>query len=190
MSNVRPMTEARSHEPIVVTFSLTPDDVDRLRKIVAMRLHKGITPLSPFSLARIAAWFCMVGAFTIFAFVVSHNPQLFGQVWLAAGLLYVATLLAAVAPRAANGLLRKRVLSPRGGFLLPQSVEFGDELLVVSSAASRIEIPWGRVLDREEDTENIYLFIDELRAVVLPRRAIAPLLGELDTRTSHLKNAA
>ena len=139
---------------------------------------------------RVAVWFCIGGSIAILARVVRENPELANPIWLAGGLLFGAVILAVASPHATNNLVRKHLLSPRGAFLSPQTVEVTSAALVVNSATGRTEVPWSGVLAREEDAANIYLFIDELQALVLPRGAIAPLLSELNAKTSHLGNVA
>lgn len=172
---------------MTVSFSLTPHDFALLRKVVARRLQRRQGALSIAFAIRVAAGMCIGCGMALLARAVTAAPFLSALIWLGGGLLVAAVLPAVAAPDVAVWSTRHVLVSPRGAFLSPQTVSLSADGLGVTSAVAQSQVAWSGILSREDDEKNIYLFVDELQALVLPRTVLAGMMVALDERTAHLK---
>ena len=171
------------------TFTLSTSDFARLQKISSKRLSRKLGPLSFVFFLRVIVWFCIGIAGATYARLLRENPELSNQLYLAGVLLLVALLATVVVPHLSQALLRKHIVSPRGAFLSPQTIEVSDAYLLVTSSAGRTEMPWSAVLAKDEDDVNHYLFVDPLQAVVIPKSAVAGMPEALQ-RIRQIPNEA
>jgi hypothetical protein len=175
---------------MTATFTLTSQDFSRLQKIIVRRFRRRLAVFSPQFLLRVVVWMSVGFAFAGYTRLIAENPEIAKPLQVVAVLIVVAAVAIALMPYLSQAMLRKHMLSPTGAFLSPQTVEFTEKALVVTSAVARSEIAWAGMHSRDEDEENYYLFIDPLQALVLPRQVVEPLLSEFKRHTSHLNSDA
>jgi hypothetical protein len=162
----------------------------RLQKVIFRRFRQKTGAFSMQFFLRVVVWMCIGFAGAGYARLITDNPEIAHSLQVVAFLLVGAIIAIVAMPYLSQALLRKHMLSPVGAFLSPQTVEFTEESLVVTSALARTELLWSGLHSKDEDSENYYLFIDPMQALVLPRGALKPLLHELERHTSHLTNEA
>ncbi len=125
-----------------ITFSLTADDFTRFQKVVARRFRQKTGLFSLQFLLRVIVWMFIGFAGAGYARLMTANPDIEHELSVIAFFLIGAIIAITAMPHLSQALLRRHLLSPKGAFLSPQTVEFTDSSLVVSSAISRTELPW------------------------------------------------
>jgi hypothetical protein len=169
------------------TFTLAPADFQRLMALVVQKANRN-APYRPLWFAgRVLVWL-PIGA-GVSAFVKVYE----GADEMQQGLLFVASMLAAglifafIYSAAWRRMYVRRAISPNGAFLSTQTVEANSEGLSVENSQGKSFTKWSGFLGIEEDNSNLYLFIDTLQAVVLPKTI--PCIEELTKLTKEKINA-
>jgi YcxB-like protein len=175
---------------MTVTFSLTADDFTRFQKVIARRFRQKAGLFSIQFFLRVLVWMCIGFAGAGYARLMTENPDIEHELRVVAFLLAGAIIAITAMPHLSQVLLRKHMLSPEGAFLSPQTVEFTDRTLIVTSPLARTELLWSALHAKDEDSKNYYLFIDPMQALVLPRSSLEPFRAQFEKHTSHLKNEA
>jgi YcxB-like protein len=175
---------------MTVTFSLTADDFTRFQKVIARRFRQKAGLFSTQFFLRVLVWMCIGFAGAGYARLMTENPDIEHELRVVAFLLAGAIIAITAMPHLSQVLLRKHMLSPEGAFLSPQTVEFTDRTLIVTSPLARTELLWSALHAKDEDSKNYYLFIDPMQALVLPRSSLEPFRAQFEKHTSHLKNEA
>jgi len=167
---------------MMTTFTLTPIDFSRLQKVIAKRLRRNESLFTWLFLVRVAVWMSVGFAAAAYGRLLGDNPEIAYELKVVGALVLIALVLIVCLPYASNRMLRKHLLSPQGAFLSQQTVELREESLLIVTANARSEVAWARILAKDEDAENLYLFIDTMQAIVIPLAAAVSLNPELQRR--------
>jgi YcxB-like protein len=170
----------------MIRFSLTHADFQRLQKIVARRLQRQFGMLSAQFALRVLIWLCIGLASATYARLFREWPEISGPLTVVGVAVALAMVLAVIQPQLSQVLLRKHLLLPNGAFLSPQAISFNLDGLRVESQRGSTETPWTGFLDRDEDDNNYYLFIDVMQAVIIPRAALGDHLAQFEQFTRNL----
>lgn len=157
------------------SFRLTREDFIQFHKVVARRLTRIGNASSKLLLANLIAWLPLgLALATCWAMYrkypeASHDLNVvFGSVAAAAVLLIASFLYR-------RTLYWRAVLHDDGWFLAEQTVEADERGLTIQAAHSRSTYEWDAFVDRAEDESNLYLFIDNASALIVPKAAIGPV---------------
>jgi len=170
----------------MIRFSLTYSDFQRFQKIVARRLKRQLGMLSAQSGTRVFIWLCIGFAGATYARLFREWPEISGPLTAIGAASAIALLLAVIQPQLSQALLRKHLLLPNGAFLSPQSISFNSDGLRIEAQRGTTETQWSGFLDRDEDDNNYYLFIDAMQAVIVPRIALGDQLAMFEQLTRDI----
>lgn len=170
----------------MATFTLTPLDFSRLQKVIAKRLRRNEGLFTGIFLVRVAVWMCVGLAAAAYGRLIGANPEIAHELKVVGALVLIALVLIVCLPYASNRMLRKHLLSPQGAFLSQQTVELREESLVITTTTARSEVAWARILAKDEDAANLYLFIDTMQAIIIPLATAVNLNPVLQQRLERV----
>jgi hypothetical protein len=159
-------------EVIRFNVKLDREDWRSFSKVVSRRLARLAKGNSTLFFMNTAAWIPLGIAlatysrmYTRYDFLTGDLKTLGGSVVLGAGLLVLSLMVR-------NRILRRVIVADNGSALAEHEFVAGPTELHVSGSFGRAVYPWSCFLDRFEVGNVIYLFTDNVQAVVIPLRKV------------------
>lgn len=163
-----------NHENSTVRFSvqLTKQDFDALHNVVRQRLI-GVARANGVLLGtNILAWTALALAGAAFIGMYRDHPELTFDLSVVAVFILGGAMLFAVGIAFQQRVYRRAALSDCGAFMTEQSLEASAEGLVIETAVSRAVWEWKAFIDSVEDESYLFLLLDNVHAIVVPKRAL------------------
>ena len=155
-----------------LSFRLSKRDLVSLHKQVSRRLTIIAKANSKLFVANCVAWIPMgIACATYFAMYrkypdISHDLNVVLAVIAVSGI----SLWASVAYK--QRIYREAILAENGWLLTEQTFEAQPECLSIENHTVRASYRWTAFIDCAEDETNLYLFIDNAQALILPKAAV------------------
>jgi hypothetical protein len=155
-----------------LSFVLSKSDLTALHKIINRRLTALSGANSKLFFSNLFVWLPIGIAIATYGALYRKYPELSDDLTVVALAFScgVALLVAAIFYK--QHLYRNVMLSEHSWFLAPQTFELGPESLNVEGSYGSANYRWTSFIHYEEDNLNLYLFIDNAQALVLPKTAI------------------
>jgi hypothetical protein len=151
------------------TFTLEPADFRRLMVLVVQKAQRN-APYRPLWFAgRVLIWLPIGAGVASFVKVYERADEMQQGLFFVASMLAIGLTLAFIYSAAWRRMYIRRAISPNGSFLSTQTVEADSEGLSIENVQGKSFTKWSGFLSIQEDKRNLYLFIDALQAVVLPK---------------------
>jgi hypothetical protein len=169
------------------TFTLAPADFKRLMNLVVKKSRRNAPYRMLWFVGRIFVWLPIGAGVSAFSKVYQRADE------MQQGLLFVASMFATglifslIYSAAWRRMYISRAICPNGAFLTTQTVEANEDGLSLENSLGKSFTKWTGFLGLEEDKINLYLFIDSLQAVVLPKSI--PCIDELTRLAKEKINA-
>ncbi len=169
------MRGARLRDRLLVraTFRLTQGDLVALLKVINRRLTELSHAQSKLFFSNLLIWIPLGIAFAAYAALFRNYPS------MTRDLAIVAVFFCIGIGLMVGGILfkqrvvyRRAMLAPDGWFLSEQTVDLSPDGVSVRSACGEAHYTWPSFRDIVEDEANLYLFIDNAQALVLPKHAL------------------
>jgi hypothetical protein len=154
------------------SFKLTRQDLVVLQQRSLRRLTEISGANRKLFFANLLAWIPLGIAIALFIELYRRFPSL--SPWLNP---IAAALVAGLALAVWSGYYKQRLykqawLADDGWFLAEQTVDADAEGLRIRTARGETRFAWAAFMHRAEDDANLYLFIDNAQAVVIPKSAL------------------
>jgi hypothetical protein len=154
------------------SFKLTRQDLAALQKRSVRRLTEISGANSKLFFANLLAWIPLGIALALFSEMYRRFPSLSPSLNLIAAALVAGLALAVGAAYYKQRLYKQAWLADDGWFLAEQTVDADAEGLRIRTARGETRFEWTAFMHRAEDDANLYLFIDNAQAVVVPKSAL------------------
>jgi hypothetical protein len=152
-----------------ITFALSREDFSAFSKIACRKLSKA----DPIAISMdLFAWGAIGAALQLSINTYRKYPQLSGNLQTIAIIGGISILLLIAGRRYKQHIQRNIVLSPAGQFLAQKSVVLDPDRLLVSGPDYETSYRWAAFLQLEEDSKNMYLFLDNAQAIILPKAVL------------------
>jgi hypothetical protein len=157
--------------PVEHTFTLSRADFAAFRKQAGLQLRKRRPGAPWLFLLYVTCWLIAGAAVSSFVRVYERGGSLRSSLLVAAGLVVSATVLVFLFQVVKSNVLEKYLLLDSGGFLSPQTLEYQDDgiRLTTKKTGSSAWLPWGAFMGRAEDARNLYLFTEPSYGVIVPK---------------------
>ncbi|PHV09602.1 YcxB family protein [Chitinimonas sp. BJB300] len=154
------------------TFTLSESDFVALNNAVNRRLKAVSRANSKLFLPNFVVSVTMGVAIASYLALYRKYPFIATELSFVAGAFAVSTLFIVGNSVYKRSLCRRAMLSRNSWFLSRQDVELTENGFHWSGASSSAEYIWGAFCYFDEDKTNLYLFLDNAQAVVLPKKAL------------------
>lgn len=154
------------------SFTLTTADFIALHKVIARRLTKLSHANSKLFFSNVFIWVPLGIAFASYAALFRKYPEMSYDLWVVAAAFCIGVTLMVAGMFYKQRIYRRVMLSPESWFLSEQTVDLGPEGLGAKGAYGVVHYPWSSFRYLAEDDRNLYLFIDNSQAFVLPKAAV------------------
>ncbi|MES2877348.1 MAG: YcxB family protein [Pseudomonadota bacterium] len=159
------------------TFNLTPADFKLLMALL-MQKTKRNAPYRPlWFTGEVFIWMLIGAGISVFVKIYQHAEDLKPGLLLVASVFAAALILRIIYFAALRKMYLRRAISPKGAFLSTQTIEANTEGLLIENDQGKSFTRWAGFLSLAEDKSNLYLFVDSLEAIVLPKTI--PCIAEL-----------
>lgn len=158
-----------------VAFTLNAADYKLLQRSGAARFHRTYGRLHVAFIVQVLAWMFMTMAAMSFYQLWQQDPQSAQTSGVLAGCALLAFLFAAVQPVAGNWVYQRYVAASNASFSVSQTVEVRSTELLLNSSVANSVVPRTSILDLSEDSQNYYLFLSAVQAIVIPKDAAKSL---------------
>ncbi len=155
-----------------LTFTLTRSDYTALQKVAARRLTELAGANWKLMIVNVFVWIPLGVAFGAYGALFRKYPELSYDLSVVAVAFCSGVLLLVVGALYKQSLYRAVVLSPKSWFLSEQAVDLDEAGLSASGSYGTIHYPWASFCYHTEDGRNLYLFIDNNQAFVLPKAVV------------------
>lgn len=169
------------------TFTLAPADFQRLMVLVVQKARRNAPYRSLWFAGRVFVWLLIGAGVSAFVKIYERADDLQQGLFFMASMLAAGLTFAFVYSAAWRRMYLRRAISPNGSFLITQTVEADMEGLSIENSQDKSFTKWSGFLSVDEDNSNLYLFIDTLQAIVLPKSI--PCIEELSKLAKEKVNA-
>ncbi len=160
------------------SFTLTNADFVALHKVIARRLTQLSHANSKLFFSNLFIWVPLGVAFSSYAALFRKYPEMSYDLSVVAAAFCVGVALMVAGMFYKQRIYRRAMLSPESWFLSEQTVDLDPGGIGVKGAYGVVHYPWSSFRYLVEDDRNLYLFIDNSQAFVLPKAAVGSA-GEL-----------
>lgn len=154
------------------SFTLTNADFLALHKVIARRLTQLSHANSKLFFSNLFIWVPLGIAFASYVALFRKYPELSYDLAVVAVAFCVGVALMVAGMLYKQRIYRKVMLSPDSWFLSEQTVDLDPAGLGAKGAYGVVHYPWASFRYLAEDDNNLYLFIDNSQAFVLPKAAV------------------
>jgi len=154
------------------SFTLAKQDLTAFHKLANRRLTKVSKANSKLLLANLIAWIPLGIALAAYTAMYRKYPELSHDLNVVAGAIVVGGLLLVASMMYKQYLYRSAVISQDGWFFKPQTMEADSEGLRIENETSRSLYRWSAFSHGAEDASNLYLFLDNAHAIIIPKSAL------------------
>ncbi len=155
-----------------ISVQLTRQDFDALHNAVRQRLIR-VTRVNGVVLGtNVLAWTSLALAMAAFVGLYRDYPELKFDLNVVAAFILCGGVVFVVSIAYQQRVYRRAALSNVGAFLADQTIEATAESIVIETTVSRAVLQWKAFIDRVEDESHLFLFLDNVQAIVVPKRAL------------------
>jgi hypothetical protein len=154
------------------SFTLTNADFVALQKVTTRRLTLLSNANSKLFFSNVFIWVSLGFAFVAYAALFRKYPEMSYDLSVVAAAFCVGVALMIARMFYKQRIYRSVMLSPEGWFLSEQAVDLDPGGLGAKGAYGAVQYPWSSFRYLAEDDKNLYLFIDNCQAFVLPKAAL------------------
>jgi len=154
-------------------FKLSQADYVAFQTLVLRRLTKLSGANIKLFFINLFAWIPIGIAFAAYAMLYRKYPVAADDLTVVAIAFEVGCVLMSVAYFYRKYAYRKAMFSHSGRFLSEQVLEISEEGISLSGHCSEASFRWPAIIDFAEDNRNLYLFIDNAEAILLPKAVLA-----------------
>lgn len=158
------------------SFTLSQADFFVLHKVINRRLTQLSSANSKLFLSNLIIWVPLGIAFASYAALFRKYPDMSHDLSVVAIAFCIGVGLIAIGMIFKRQIYRKVILSSKSWFLSEQTVDLDPVGLTAKGTYGEVRYLWSAFLHLVEDEKNLYLFIDNSQAFVLPKAA----LGSVD----------
>lgn len=154
------------------TFTLSSADFVALHKAVARRLTQLSGANSKLLISNFLIWLPLGVAFSAYAALFQKYPEMSYDLSVVAAAFCFGIALLVAGSYYKQRIYRKVMLSPKSWFLSEQTVDLDAGGIGAKGGYGVVHYPWSSFCHLSEDDGNLYLFIDNSQAFVLPKAAV------------------
>jgi hypothetical protein len=154
------------------SFTLSQADYDALQKVVIQRLTQLSRANPKLFFANILLWVPIGFALASYTALCRRYPDITHDLLVVAAAFAAGVCLILAGAIVKQRIYRRVMLSPDSWFLSEQTADLDAAGLVAKGAYGETRYPWAAFRHLAEDGRNIYLFIDNAQAYVLPKAAL------------------
>lgn len=155
-----------------ISFTLTSADFFALHKVIAQRIARLSRANSKLFLSNLFIWIVLGFSFASYGALFRKYPEMSFDLIMVAVVFCVGVALMVAGMLYKQRIFRGVMLSPKSWFLSQQTVDLDSEGMGAKGAYGTVRYPWSSFSYLEEDEKNLYLFIDNSQAFVLPKAAL------------------
>ncbi len=154
------------------SFTLTNADFLALHKAIARRLTQLSHANSKLFFSNMFIWVPLGIAFASYVALFRKYPEMSHDLSVVAAAFCVGVALMVAGMFYKRLIYRRVMLSPESWFLSEQTVDLDPAGLGAKGTYGVVHYPWSSFRYLAEDDNNLYLFIDNSQAFVLPKAAL------------------
>lgn len=154
------------------SFTLSQADFVALHKVINRRLTQLSSANSKLFFSNLFIWVPLGIAFAAYAALFGKYPDMTHDLTVVAAAFVIGVGLMIAGAFLKQRIYRKVMLSPESWFLSEQTADLGPSGLAAKGTYGEVHYPWSSFRYLIEDDKNLYLFIDNAQAFVLPKAAL------------------
>ena len=154
------------------SFTLSQADFVALHKVINRRLTQLSSANSKLFFSSLFIWVALGFAGASYAALFRKYPDMSYDLAVVAAAFCVGVALMVAGTFFKQRIYRRVMLSPESWFLSEQTVDLDPEGLAAKGTYGKVHYPWSSFRYLAEDDKNLYLFIDNSQAFVLPKAAV------------------
>lgn len=154
------------------SFTLSQADFVALHKAINRRLTQLSSANSKLFFSNLLTWVPLGIAFASYAALFRKYPDITHDLMVVAAAFGTGVALMIAGAFFKRRIYRKVMLSPESWFLSEQTVDLEPHGLAATGTYGEVQYPWSSFRYVTEDDMNLYLFIDNSQAFVLPKAAL------------------
>lgn len=154
------------------SFTLTNHDFVALQKVITCRLTQLSRANSKLFVSNLFTWIPIGIAFSGYATLFRKYPEMAYDLSVVAVAFCTGVALMVAVMFFKQRIYRRVMLPPESWFLSEQTVDIDSGGLGAKGAYGVVHYPWSSFRHLAEDDKNLYLFIDNAQAFVLPKAAV------------------
>lgn len=154
------------------SFTLTRADFAALQKILMRRLTHLSQANSRLFISNLFIWIPLGIAFAAYLALFRKYPAMSYDLSVVATTFCLGITLVVAGAFYKRHVYRRAMLSPESWFLSEQTADLTPEGLCAQGTYGLARYPWSAFRHLAEDDRNLYLFIDNAQAFVLPKVAL------------------
>lgn len=158
--------------PMHCSFTLSQADFVALHKVIRGRLTRLSSANTKLFFSNLFIWVALGIAFASYAALFRKYPELSHDLTVVAASFCIGVGLMITGTFYKQRIYRNVILSPESWFLSQQTVDLDPSGLAAKGKYGEVRYPWSSFSFHVEDDRNIYLFIDNSQAFVLPKAAV------------------
>jgi hypothetical protein len=158
-----------------ITVKLNQNDFVPYLRIVNRRLAELSKANSKLFISNVIVWIFLGIAVAAYSSLYRKYPYTFYDLNVVVIFLGVGVLFKVADLYYKQNLYRKVMFSQQGSFLEEQSIEMNADGMNISGSHKNSSYSWPAFIHFAEDTMNLYLFIDNAQAIILPRDALGSI---------------
>ena len=158
--------------PMHCSFTLSQADFIALHKVINRRLTQLSSANSKLFFSNLFIWVPFGIAFASYAALFRKYPDMTYDLTVVAAALAIGITLVIAGAFLKQRIYRKVMLSAESWFLSEQTVNIDSSGLAAKGAYGEAHYTWSAFRHLVEDDRNLYLFIDNSQAFVLPKAAL------------------
>jgi hypothetical protein len=154
------------------SFKLSRQDLIAFHKVASRRMKDVTGANLRLSVANLIAWIPLGIAILAYVGLYRSYPEATLELSIVAAWAALGGVLVACYFVYRARLTRRAWLSDDGWFLSEQAVDADAEGLGIRTARGNTSFKWTAFVHRAEDDANLYLFVDNVQAVIIPKSAL------------------
>ena len=161
-----------STNPVRFSFRLSKQDLAAFQKLANRRLTVIAKANPKLLVANLIAWIPLGIAIAAYAAMYRKYPDLTHDLSIVLAAVVLGAVLLVLSMIYKQHIYRGAVLSEDGWFLTEQTIDADSEGLKIENPTSRSSYKWTSFVHSAEDSSNLYLFLDNAQALIIPKSAI------------------
>ena len=154
------------------SFTLSNADFIALHKAIGKRLTQLSSANSKLFFSNMFIWIPIGFAFAAYAALFRKYPEMSYDLVVVATSFFIGVALMVAGIYYKQRIYRRAMLTPDSWFLSEQTVDLDPDGLGAKGTYGVVNYPWSSFRYLGEDENNLYLFIDNAQAFVLPKAAV------------------
>ena len=155
-----------------ISFTLNKQDSIALQKVVGQRLTELSGQNSKLYFANIVAWIPIGVSLSAVATLYRSYPDLTSQLTIAISSLITGAFLLSTVKYYREFTCRKILAATDGWFFSEQKISLDENGISANALHCSAQYRWSSFRHLTEDERNLYLFVDNAQALILPKHAL------------------